>query len=486
MSEYWKLDACGQAELVRKGEVAPTELVEAAIARIEELNGRINAVVTPLFDRALAQARGDVPAGKFAGVPLLLKDFLCESAGDPYYEGSRFLRDIGWRSSVDSHLAARFRQAGFIILGKTNLPEFAASATTEPAAFGPTRNPWNRARSTGGSSGGSAAAVACGMVAVAHANDGTGSIRIPAACCGLVGLKPSRGRTPVGPRAEPASLGNIVEHVVVRSVRDAAAVLDAVCGAVPGDRLAAPPPRGPFREEVGVSPGRLRVGFVRHDPLLRGCREIRPGVRDADPTSVAAVEDTARLLEALGHSVEEAYPPALDGRNGLGGPRGIVAASELAARLDGWIALTRREPAPDELEPATWELLAEGRRHSASEVEEARQRVVAGVRPIREWWAGGFDLLLTPTTNGIPPAIGAFSRLDVAEQGWQLAEAFGLYTVPYSFTGQPAISLPATWADGMPMGIQLVADHGREDLLIRVASQLEQARPWVDRWPPII
>ena len=422
-----------------------------------------------------------IPEGPFAGVPLLLKDFLCETAGDPYYEGSRFLRDCGWHSPVDSVLASRFRQAGFIILGRTNVPEFAASATTEPAAFGPTRNPWNPQRSAGGSSGGSAAAVASGMVPVAHANDGTGSIRIPAASCGLVGLKPTRGRTPA---AEAGTLGNIVEHVVTRSVRDAAAVLDAI-GPGPGHRFAPPPPQRPYRQEVGADTGCLRVGFLRHDPLLRGCREMRPDVRDADPASAAAVEETARLLESLGHVVEESYPAALDGPSGLGGPRGIVAARELAARLDAWLARTGREPGPDDLEPATWRMVFEGRRYSAADVEKACHRLLAGVRPIRDWWAGGFDLLLTPATNGISPAVGAFSALDLAEQGWQLAEAFGLYTVPYSFTGQPAVSLPAAWVDRMPIGVQLVADYGRDDVLLRIASQLEEARPWADRWPPI-
>jgi amidase len=485
VSALWKLDACGQAELIRTGEISPVELIRAAIGRIEELNASINAVVTPLFDRALAQARGALPDGPFRGVPLLLKDFLCETAGDPYYEGSRFLRDLGWRSPADSYLATRFRQAGFVILGKTNLPEFAASATTEPVVFGPTRNPWHLDRSAGGSSGGSAAAVASGMVSVAHANDGTGSIRIPAACCGLVGLKPSRGRTPIGPTAGPGQLANIVEHVVTRSVRDAAAVLDAVCGPVSGDRFRAPPPRRAYIQEVGADPGCLRVGFLKHDPLLRGCREIRPGVHDADPASAAAVEEMARLLESLGHVVEEAYPLALDGPTGLGGPRGIIAASEFAARIEAWIVRTGREPGPDDFEPATWRMLNEGRSYSAADVEAACHRLATGVQPIREWWASGFDLLLTPTTNGIPPAIAEFSHLDHVEQNWQLAEAFGLYTVPYSFTGQPAISLPAAWIDGMPIGIQLVADYGREDVLVRIASQLEEARPWADRWPPV-
>jgi amidase len=443
------------------------------------LNPRLNAIITPLVDRALAQTRRAVPAGPFGGVPLVLKDFLCETAGDPYYEGSQWLRGLGWRSSADARLATRFRKAGFVILGKTNVPEFASSATTEPAAFGPTRNPWNPDRSAGGSSGGSAVAVASGMVALAHANDGSGSIRIPAACCGLVGLKPSRGRVPVG---EAGLCENISEHVLTRSVRDAAAVLDAISDPVPGD--AARPQRS-FRDHVGADPGRLRVGFLRHDPLLRGCREVRPEVRDTDPASAAAVEDTAHLLESLGHIVEESYPAALDGRTGLGGPRGIIAAWAGAARVRAWIARTGRVPGRDDLEPATWRMVSEGRRYSAADSEKARDRILAGVHPIRDWWSGGFDILLTPTTNGIPPMVGAFSTLDLAEQNWQLAEAFGLYTVPYSFTGQPAISLPAAWVDGMPVGIQLVAAYGREDVLLRIASQLEEARPWADLWPPL-
>jgi amidase len=321
------------------------------------------------------------------------------------------------------------------------------------------------------------------MVAVAHANDGTGSIRIPAAACGLVGLKPSRGRTVAG---DAGLLRNIVEHVVTRSVRDAAAVLDAICDPPAGGTFGPNAPRRPFAHEVGAPVDPLRVGLLRHEPLLRGCREIRPDVRDADPASASAVEDTARILEGLGHVVEEFYPSALEGPNGLGPPRGIIAAVELAARLDAWVSRTARTPSPGELEPATWSVVSEGKGYSSEDVERARLRLVKGVQPIREWWADGFDLLLTPVTNGIPPVVGAFSPLDLAEQGWQLAEAFGLYTVPWSFTGQPAISLPATIVDGMPVGVQLVADYGCEDVLLRIAAQLEEARPWADRWPSMV
>ena len=240
-----------------------------AIARIERLNPALNAVITPLFDQARARAASpDLPEGPFHGVPILLKDYLCHTAGDPYYEGMRFLRDLGWREERDTYLAAKFRAAGLVFLGKTNLPELAGAPITEPMAFGPTRNPWDITRSPGGSSGGSAAAVAAGLGPVAHGNDGYGSLRIPASACGVVGLKPSRGRTSLGPARSPGLLGNVVEHVLTRTVRDAAAILDAVAGSLPGDLFVAPPPHRPYREEVGVDPGHLHVGLLMHDPFL--------------------------------------------------------------------------------------------------------------------------------------------------------------------------------------------------------------------------
>src|SRR5262245_25966006 len=308
VDEFARMDATAQAELVRRGEVPPVELVEAAIARIEQLNPRLNAVITPLFDTALAQA-AQLPTGSFGGVPVLLKDAWCETAGDPYYAGMKFLQRQGWRSERDTNLALKFRAAGFIFLGKTNLPELAGGALTEPEAFGPTRNPWDPGRTPGGSSGGSAAAVAAGMVAVAHANDGLGSIRIPASCCGLVGLKPSRGRVSPGPGRAAGLLGNITEFVLTRSVRDAASILDAVAGPMPGDFMVAPAPARPYRQELGADPGRLRVGLLAHEPFLQ---------QQIHEACAAAVAETSKLLESLGHIVEYAYPPQFDGVTGLG------------------------------------------------------------------------------------------------------------------------------------------------------------------------
>jgi amidase len=459
--EFATLDATAQAESVRQGQVQPVELVEAAIARIEQLNPQLNAVITPLFEKALAQARSpQLAAGPFRGVPLLLKDFWCETAGDPYYVGMKFLRRLGWRSERDSYLAQKFRAAGFIFMGKTNLPELAGSPLTEPEAFGPTRNPWDPSRTPGGSSGGSAAAVAAGMVAVAHANDGAGSIRIPASCCGLVGLKPSRGRISSGPGRAAGLLGNISEFVLTRSVRDAAAILEAVAGPMPGDFMIAPAPQRPYSQQVGADPGRLRVGLLSHEPFLK---------LPIHPECLEAVAETGKLLEALGHFVEEAYPPQFDGITGLGLGLRIITRSGLAATLDAWAERTGQSIGPADVEATTWAAAEEGRSYSAVQIHQAYQRLVIGICGTLEWWQSGFDILVTPTMAQPPLPIGE-------KDPERLAAAFGLFAMPFSFTGQPAISLPLHWTpERLPVGVQLVADYGREDLLLRLSSQLEAA-----------
>src|SRR5438128_4591274 len=298
------LEATAQAELVRQRHVSPRELVDAAIARIERVNPQLNAVIIQRFEKARAEAAApDLPDGPFRGVPFLLKDLICHSAGDPYHAGMRLLRELEWVERYDTYLAARFRAAGFVFLGRTNVPELGPAPTTEPVAYGPTRNPWDTARSSGGSSGGAAAAVAAGLVPAAHANDGGGSIRIPASECGLVGLKPTRGRTSLGPDAGESWAGAVAEHVVTRSVRDTAALLDAVAGPMPGDPYFAPPPARPFAAEVGRDPGRLRIGVLARVP---------GDAFGLHPDCAAAARDTARLLESLGHVVEESHPAALD------------------------------------------------------------------------------------------------------------------------------------------------------------------------------
>jgi amidase len=471
------LDATAQADLVRRKEVTPLELVAATIARIEHLNPALNAVITPLFDRARTQATSpQLPAGPFQGVPLLLKDFFCEVADTPYYEGMRFLRDLGWRSTGDSYLAARFRAAGFIFVGKTNLPELAGGPITDSAAFGPTRNPFDLTRTAGGSSGGSAAAVASGMTALAHGNDGTGSIRIPASCCGLVGLKPSRGRISLGPARSGGLLGNVAEFVLTRSVRDAAHVLDAIAGSMPSDFFVAPPPRRSYREEISRNPGKLRAGLLLHDAALGPLKAIQPEIPDVHPDCVTSVTRTGALLASLGHDVDEAYPSQLEGPTGLGPALHLISASATAATLDAWSARTGRVIGPADVESATWARAAEGRTYSAVQVHAAYQRLIAGVCTVADWWTKGFDLLVTPTMAQLPPRVGATTNIGT----------FGLFTMPYNFTGQPAISLPLHWStEGLPVGVQLVAAYGREDQLFQIAAQLEAAQPWVERYPSL-
>lgn len=474
---FAQLDATAQAALVRRGEVQPTELVEAAIARIERLNPILNAVITPLFDQAMNQAASpSLPNGPFRGVPLLLKDFHCETKGDPYYAGMRFLRNLQWRSAQDTYLAARFRAAGFVFLGKTNLPELAGNAMSVSEAFGATRNPWDPTRTSGGSSSGSAAAVASGMVPVAHGNDGTGSLRIPASCCGLVGLKPSRGRTSVGPGRSGGLFGNVVEHVLTRSVRDAAHILDAVAGTLPGDLFVASPPRRPYREEVDKAPDPLRIGLLLHDAALSQLRAIDPTIAGVHSECVEAVKKTGHLLADMGHHVEEAYPSQLEGPTGLGPALRVIASSGTAAALDGWTARTGRSIGPDDVEPGTWARAEEGRTYSAVQIHAAYERMVAGVCTVADWWSEGFDLLVTPTMAQLPPLLEASADVGT----------FGLFCMPYSFTGQPAISLPLHWSsEGLPVGVQIVAGYGREDLLIQIAARLEEAQPWTDCWPAI-
>jgi amidase len=476
MTDLSQLDATAQAELVRKGDASPLELVDAAINNIEKVNPELNAVIHTLFDSARAAAGGDLPDGPFRGVPVLFKDLLCSVEGDPIHEGMQFLKNADWHADHTDALAQRYLDAGFVCVGRTNAPELGIVPTTEPEAYGPTHNPWDTTRTPGGSSGGSAAAVASGMVAVAHANDGGGSIRIPASCCGLVGLKPSRGRTSLGPdyTAIDDMLG--VELCVSRSVRDTAGVLDVLHGRSDGETVSAPTPARPFTQEVGADPGKLHIALLTHNPLDTG--EIH-----AD--CVAAARDTAQLLESLGHTVEETYPESI-AKPELIGHFTTLWTVTLAYNIRYWERKVGREAKPDEMEALTWALAEMGRAATGPDYVDAQHAMGDLTRGAEAWFASGYDILLTPTLGEPPCLLGEFSTPDEPFLGFIRAATFVPYTPLANMAGSPAISLPVSSNDqGLPIGSQLMAAYGREDVLLRVASQLEIARPWAERRPPV-
>jgi len=488
---YLQHDGLGLAELVRNGSVSPLELLETALARIDRLNPGLNAVIHRMDAQARAAAAGRLPDGPFRGVPLLLKDLISSVAGEPMRNGSRFFND--YVASRDSELVRRYRAAGFVLAGKTNTPEFGLVPTTEPELFGPTRNPWDVARTAGGSSGGSAAAVATGLVPIAGGGDGGGSIRIPAACCGIFGMKPTRGRTPTGPDFGEIWNGAVVEHVLTRSVRDSAAVLDATHGPDPGAPYSAPPPARPFLEEVGRDPGRLRIAFT-DAPFLTGT---------VDDEVKAATRETARLLEGLGHDVEE-DAPAIDGE-AFARAFLTMICGELRADIEEAEVLLGRPARRRDFEPGTWALSLLGRSIPAPEFARAARylgRAARAVGAFTERW----DVLLTPTVSAPPLPLGAL--LPTAEERRKLeimgavgspgfVRVAGLlerlsakvyawipWTPVANVTGQPAMSVPlARSAAGLPIGMHFVGRYGDEATLYRLASQLESVRPWKDAWP---
>jgi amidase len=466
------LDATAQADLVRRGEVSPAELVEAAIDRIETLNPRLDAVVRTRFEAARKEAVGELPDGPFRGVPLLLKDLGATVAGEPTAFGIGPMAEAAM--PVTSFLAEQFAAAGFVVLGRTNVPEFGTTVTTEPKSFPPARNPWNPEHSTGGSSGGSAAAVASGMVPVAHANDGGGSIRVPASECGLVGLKPTRGRVSQGPLVGEGWAGGTIDGSVARTVRDAAAVLDAISAPMPGEPYYAPPLPRPLREEVGREPGRLRIGFLD-----------RPGVEGYldHPECRAAVAGAVALLESLGHDVVPGGPEAMFEQEFLGAFNAVIAA-DTEATFRAFEMLLGRPIADEEIEPRNVAYREAGRALGAVDYLGARAWFGMWARRMAGWWATA-DVLVTPTLGAPPPRLGWFTEAGPEEEGRRIA-SFIPWTAQFNMTGQPAVSLPLHWtADGLPVGVQLVAGYGREDLPVRLAAQLEQAAPWAGRRPVV-
>jgi amidase len=470
-NEYAEYDGLGLAALVARKAVTPAELAEEAIARIAKYNPQLNAVVTPMYEqgRAIAAAPGD---GPFRGVPFLLKDILGNFAGVPTQSGARFLRDM--IAPVDDTLVVRFKAAGLVPLGKTNVPEFGLLPTTESVLYGAAHNPWNLAHSTGGSSGGSAAAVAAGIVPFAHANDGGGSIRIPASCCGLVGLKPTRARNPLGPMLGDIMSGLICEHIVSRTVRDTAVLLDCTAGPEPGDPYAAPAPPRPYAEELTAKPTRLRIAFTTTDP----------NGKPLHPECVAAIEATAKLCEELGHIVEPAAPP-ID-QNQMTQAFLAMWCGGLAMQVDAVSMLTGRAVREEDFEGVSWGLYQQGKQVSASQYLLSLAMVQMAGRTCGQFHET-YDCWLT-TTLGAPPI--ALGTVNLDERDPMLALAPILDYVPFTplqnATGQPAISLPLHWSkDGLPVGLMFTGRLGDESTLLRLAAQLEQARPWKDKRPPL-
>jgi amidase len=468
-----RLDAVAQAELVRNGEASPRELVDAAIARIEALDPQLNAVIHPRFEKAREEAAGDLPDGPFRGVPFLLKDLWPTSAGDPFHMGIKAFKEAGYVHPEDANLTKRYREAGFVIVGRTNTPELGLVATTEPLAYGPTHNPWNLGHGPGGSSGGAAAAVAAGMVPCANASDGGGSIRIPAAMCGLVGLKPSRGRGSMGPLRD--EWGVSVQHVVSHSVRDTAAVLDATWMPFAGDGVVAPPPGRPWVDEMGVNEP-LRIGILDH--ALGGV--------PTDPECTTAARRGAELCAALGHEVVDAYPAELDRMGDHGALVTTMWAVGAKASLESLAGLLGRPLTEDDVEPGTWALAEWGASPSAVEYAVAQGEMAGIRRRLAAWWED-FDVLITPTTAAPPPPLGQLvATPDEPLRGLIGSTPYATFTAVFNQSGQPAISLPLhRTASGLPVGTQFVAAYGREDLLIRLAAQLEKEVRWADERAPV-
>jgi amidase len=469
--DYAEHDGLGLAALVGAGEVSPAELVEAAIERIERHNGVLNAVVHKAYDEARRVAKSDLPAGPFRGAPFLIKDLGMMVAGWPRTSGSRFAAHIV--DSEDSGLVARYRRSGVVLLGKTNTPEYGITGTTESALLGPCRNPWNPDHIAGGSSGGAAAAVAAGIVPLAHASDGLGSIRIPAACCGLVGLKVTRDRNPNLPDAYDYAQGFVVDHVVTRTVRDSAAMLDATGCPEAASPYPAPAKERSYLEEVGRAPGRLRIAFSS---------ETANG-RPIDPEVRAALEATAHRLEGLGHDVFE-QGLGIDYR-ALYAARAPLSGANFAAGMKRLIAEIGREPEPDELEPLTWASLKGGRKVSGEdalwglqELRRLNRKTLAAFE--------AFDVFLTPVMGTAPPPIGYLGPDQEPKELNRRQAAVFPFTPPFNFSGQPSMSLPLAWsADGLPIGMMFTARYADEATLFRLAAQLEAAFPWKDLRPRI-
>ena len=470
--EYSEYDGVGLAALVAKREVTPAELVEAAIERIERWNPLLNAVVYKAHDEARSTARSQLTAGPFAGVPFLVKDLSQKVAGWPRTSGSRFTAKTV--DKADSELVRRYRASGVVLLGKTNTPEFGITGTTESALLGPCRNPWNTNHISGGSSGGSASAVASGLVPMAHANDGLGSIRIPAACCGLFGMKPTRDRTAHGPDDYDYVSTWIADHVVSRTVRDSALMLDATDADERNSPYAHPAKAAPYAEEITKSPGRLRIAWGDETP--KGA-PIDPAVR-------AELERTVDALSRLGHELTPRglgidYSALYRGQRQVGPPH-------FAAATVRRIEEVGREPGPEDFEPLTWSLINIGKATSGEQAFLGLQTMRLIGRQILAAF-DDFDVYLSPVMGTPPPEIGYIDpvRVDPKEVNKRQGIVFP-FTPPFNFTGQPSMSLPLGQSEGgLPIGMMFSGRYGDEATLFRLAAQIEKELPWRDRRPSV-
>ncbi len=468
------IDGLGQAELVSSGKVSALELLEAAIERTAAFNTPINAINITWFEHARELAK-NFKANlnqKFGGVPFILKDLGSPYAGQHMSNGNIALKNAKYIAPTNSLLVQRFIDTGLITFGRANSPEFGSVPVTEPLAWGATRNPWNLAMTPGGSSGGSAAAVAAGIIPMAHASDGGGSIRVPASCCGLVGLKTSQGRISLAPFGDEANFS--VHFAVTRTVRDTAALLDATHGPGVGDRVIAAAPTRPYMQEVGADPGKLRIGFLDHHPV--------GGQMDSE--CITAVRDTCRLLESLGHHVESSWPKALE-QTDFAGKFTAMWSTNMSIARDLLGQMLGREVVKDDIEFMNWAMAEFAGTKTATDYAKSVVAAVNYRRLVQQWWADGWDLLVTSTMARLPMPIGTIKNEPENQMNsLRIAGEWIPSTPPFNTTGQPAINVPLQWTpEGIPVGIQIVAAYGREDLLIRVASQLETAQPWAHRTP---
>lgn len=471
-AEYAEFDGLGLAERIRKRDVSAAEVLEAAIERIERHNGKLNAVVYKAYDEARGVASGKLPDGPFAGVPFLIKDLGLHVKGWPRTSGSRFAEVAS--DNEDSELVTRYRASGAVLVGKTNTPEFGIPGVTMSARLGPCRNPWNPDHISGGSSGGAASAVASGMVPLAHASDGLGSIRIPAACCGLVGLKTTRDRNPNGQFDTDRAIGFSVDHVVSRSVRDSAAMLDATGYAQPASPYATPAKERPYMEEITRAPGQLRIAWSSETPTGK---PIAPEVQ-------TALERTAETLRALGHDVRE-QGLGIDYR-ALYRAQGAVSASNFSAGMKEWIAQKGREPG-DDIEGLARRLYERGKAMSGQDAMEGWRTLRKFNRQILQRFET-WDVYLTPVLCTTPPRVDWLDTLmpDLREFDKRQAATFG-FTPPFNITGQPSLSLPLWQSenDGLPIAMMFTARYADEATLFRLAAQLEKELPWAGRRPAI-